>query len=110
MTTVTFSIANDFSRFPGGRIRSHGPKSGEEFREEVLLPLLKESQHVVIDLSGAAGYGASFLDESFGEAGKIFGMDVLKARLTVLSEDDPLLIDLVWAIIEDGAAEMNSEQ
>ena len=108
MDKVTFTIAKEFSRFPGGRFRSHGPKSGEEFREDHLLPLLRGPAYVVIDLSGAAGYGASFMDESFGEAGKIFGVDELRKRLTLLSDDDPLLIDLIWSIIEDGAADRSS--
>ena len=103
------SIAEEFSRFPGGRYRTHGPRSGEEFRDEYLLPLLEQSKNVVVDLSGTAGYGASFLDESFGEAGKIFGIDFLRGQMTLLSDDDPLLIDLIWNIIRDGAADSNSD-
>lgn len=107
MAEIRFVIAREFSKYPGGRYRSHGSKSGEEFREDHLLPLLYNEQQIVIDLSGTAGYGASFLDESFGEAGKVFGVDELRERLTLQSEDDPLLVNLIWNIIEDGAAEKN---
>jgi hypothetical protein len=47
-----------------------GPFSGEEFREELLEPALKqaiEQKHVLtIILDGVSGYGSSFLEESFG--------------------------------------------
>jgi len=45
-----------------GRFKSDGPYSGEAFREEVLKPLLEKCPHITIVLSGANGYGASFLE------------------------------------------------
>ena len=35
------NIASDFSRYPGGRLITDGPHSGERFRKEYLLPVLK---------------------------------------------------------------------
>ena len=101
----TYSIATQFSKYPGGRFKSDGPHSGEAFREEVLKPLLAKCPHVTINLSGANGYGASFLDESFGELGKIFGEDVCRARLTLIADDDPTLVPLIWTKVAKGAAE-----
>ncbi|MGO4619025.1 STAS-like domain-containing protein [Ensifer sp. 2YAB10] len=62
----TISIARDFTPFPGGRYRRHGKGSGEAFREDVLVPLLKAGTDTTIDLDGASGYPPSFLEEAFG--------------------------------------------
>lgn len=65
--TVTYSIAEKFTRFPGPRYDKQGPHSGEEFRENVLIPMLTASEEdIVLELDGTNGYGSSFLDESFG--------------------------------------------
>ena len=102
-----YSIPNEFSRFPGGRLRSHGPKSGEEFREDVLLGLYSKCNKLTIDLTGAVGYSASFLDESFGELGKLYGSEEIKGKLTLIAEDDPNLVPLLWDKIEKGSQERN---
>ena len=66
----TLNVRRDFSRTPGPRYRHEGNFSGEQFREEVLLPAVRkainEKYQVVVVLDGAAGYGTSFLEESFG--------------------------------------------
>lgn len=66
MTTKTINIAKDFSRFPGGRYRSDGPHSGEEFRDDVLAPALKTGTSVILVLDGVAGLPSSFQEEAFG--------------------------------------------
>lgn len=58
-------VARDFSKTPGGRYITDGPHSGEEFRESVLVPRLKEGDVLTIVLDGARGYPSSFLDEAF---------------------------------------------
>ncbi|WP_337519562.1 STAS-like domain-containing protein, partial [Desulfovibrio sp.] len=62
----TINIANDFSVFPGGRYRSDGEFSGEEFRDNILIPALQKYQQVIVELDGTRGYGSSFLLEVFG--------------------------------------------
>ncbi|MBD5641877.1 MAG: STAS-like domain-containing protein [Desulfovibrio sp.] len=64
MTTI--NIANDFSLYPGGRYPEDGPKSGQEFRESFLVPLLQKDEPIRIELDGTRGYGSSFLEEVFG--------------------------------------------
>lgn len=64
----TIDVASDFSRTPGGRYYSDGPASGEKFREEFLLPALKQHEIVTINLDGTRGYPSSFLEEAFGGA------------------------------------------
>lgn len=100
-----YSIPNEFTRFPGGRLKSHGPKSGEEFREDILLGLYNECDKLTIDLTGAVGYGSSFLDESFGELGKMYGFDEVKAKLILIASDDPNLILIIWDKIKKGSDE-----
>lgn len=99
-STLKYVVVRDFSRYPGGRLKKHGPFSGEEFRVDVLEPALAEFDSIQIDLTGAAGYPASFLDESFGELGHIYGIDELRRRLTFTCEDDPFLIPIIWEKIE----------
>jgi hypothetical protein len=66
MTAQYLSIAKDFSRFPSGRFRSDGPHSGEAFREDFLVPRLKDSAGLLVNLDGVAGLPSSFLEEAFG--------------------------------------------
>lgn len=62
-----YSIAKQFTLSPGHRYRARGTNSGEEFREDVLVPMVRAGAgKVVIDLDGTIGYGSSFLEEAFG--------------------------------------------
>lgn len=61
----TINVA-DFFPYPGGRYRRHGKGSGQEFREDHLIPILKTRDHARIVLDGASGYPPSFLEEAFG--------------------------------------------
>lgn len=96
---VIYQFSTQYTRYPGGRLRKHGPYSGEEFREDVLWSLLQGTAKIHIDLSNTYGFGSSFLDESFGEIGKRLGLAVCKQRMTFSSDDDPALVDLIWAKI-----------
>lgn len=70
MSELEIKIARDFSRYPGGRYRADGKYSGEEFRDDVLVPLLldakRQNKSITVELDGAAGYPSSFLEEAFG--------------------------------------------
>ena len=66
MTTRTINIATEFSQTPAGRFVTDGPFSGERFRNEILVPALRSSDEVVVDMSDVFGYGSSFLEEAFG--------------------------------------------
>jgi hypothetical protein len=63
------NIGKDFSDDPSGRFYSDGEGSGEEFREEHLLPKLNdlkagEKIKIILD-DDVEGYGSSFLVEGF---------------------------------------------
>jgi len=66
MKTVTIYVARDFTKLPCIRSRSDGKKSGEEFRDDILLPALRSNARVVVDLDGVLSLGSSFLEEAFG--------------------------------------------
>ncbi|MBK6998727.1 MAG: STAS-like domain-containing protein [Rhodoferax sp.] len=64
--TIVLNIAKQFSRSPAGRYLTDGPYSGQAFRENLLLPALRQSELVEVQLDGALGFGSSFLEEAFG--------------------------------------------
>lgn len=97
---IEYKFATQYTRYPGGRLRKHGPYSGEAFREDVLWPLIQKHRRVHLDLTNAFGFGSSFLDESFGEIGKRLGFATCKEKLDFQSDDDPSLVDLIWLKIK----------
>jgi hypothetical protein len=89
----------DFSEFPGPRKEIVGPNSGEKFRETVLLPTIKANpnEQIVVNLDGTAGYGSSFLEESFGgliRCGIPFDRVINICQNIISSEDDSLIEEI----------------
>jgi hypothetical protein len=91
MSEKTINVAIDFTKFPGGRFREDGPGSGQEFREDFLLPALKSFDRVIVNFDGVAGYAASFLEESFGGAVVELGLETVQNKLDIKISDDPNL-------------------
>lgn len=90
--TTYIDMARDFTAFPMGRYRSHGPYSGERFREEFLWPPLSRGEPVEVNLDSARGLSSSFLEEAFG--GLIrrgIKLERLKTLLTIVADRDPTL-------------------
>lgn len=91
---MTYTIASQFSKTPGGRFRKNGPYSGEEFRDDVLRDLLgtaiRNGEQLTIVLDGTAGYPSSFLEEAFGGLIRLrlFSSDEVRQHLR-LRADDP---------------------
>lgn len=92
-------VAVDFSRTPGARKPEEGPFPGVEFRNNILYPKLIEAiqdgEELLVDLDGVAGYGTSFLEESFGGLIRENGVsynDILKT-LKFKSNEDPTYVD-----------------
>jgi len=77
------SLVKDFTDAPGGRTQLQGDFSGEEFRIKFLEPALREGP-VTVDLDGALGLPASFLDEAFGP----LAGEVQAKRLTIHLTDN----------------------
>jgi hypothetical protein len=68
--TTTYDVADRFTPDIGGRFRSDGEFSGEEFREAVVLPLVREAletgRSIRFNFDGVTGMPTSFLEEAFG--------------------------------------------
>jgi hypothetical protein len=96
------NIAKDFSKFPAGRFRSDGKFSGERFRDDFLVPALKENDTVTVVLDGIA-YASSFLNEVFAGLIKYykFTEDDLRKKLKIVSKEDSSLITEVWSYISE---------
>ena len=107
MSNTTIDLARDFNPRPFGRYRTDGDRSAEVFRDDQLIPAMKQHEHVVVDLSGYNYYGSSFLEEAFGglvRAG--YTPDELRTKLKVLHKQLPSIVDEVLAymkIVNKGA-------
>ncbi|MDA8002327.1 MAG: STAS-like domain-containing protein [Alphaproteobacteria bacterium] len=66
MSDYILNVVEKFSPRPFGRYRSDGDRSAQEFREEFLIPAMRQHARVTVDLSGTNYYGSSFLEETFG--------------------------------------------
>ncbi|MEN3382545.1 MAG: hypothetical protein V7608_2589 [Hyphomicrobiales bacterium] len=112
MSTRTIEVATDFSRFPGGRFRTDGPHSGEQFREERLVPALHGNDLVVVNLDGVAGFPSSFLEESFGGLVRLhkFSPEELEAKLsfTVLTPRMKSYPDMIRRYIDRAARSLEA--
>lgn len=86
---LMLAIASDFSPTPGGRYRQHGPWSGEQFRDDYLVPALQSARHVTVLLDDTAGYAGSFLEEAFGGLVRVrgFALPDLRQRLTIANRN-----------------------
>ena len=109
MDEITISIANDFTEFPGGRFPEDGPYNGTTFRNEHLVPHLREGKSVVVSFDGVAGFGSSFLEEAFGGLVREnhFRENELNAQLKLVSSDDEFtdFIEIAWEFIRGAVSE-----
>lgn len=84
----TINIGNDFSETPAGRYSpEHGEYTGERFRNDFLIPLLKKHGNLAVELDDTEGYPASFLEEAFGGLVRheFFTKEELNRRLHILT-------------------------
>ncbi len=96
MPQMIVNVAKDFSRYPAGRFKSDGPFSGQHFREDILIPRLRQPGNLTVELDGTRGYGSSFLEEAFGgliRAG--LRKEELFERLILLSGDDSIVAEIM---------------
>lgn len=98
MGQKVINVAQDFTRFPGGRFLEDGDKSGQAFREEYLEPALEANakQKVKIQMDGVLGYGSSFLEEAFGglvRQGKLSEEDFWRT-FEIETSDSALLLEI----------------
>ncbi len=108
---MKISIAKDFSPWPVGRVREDGDATGEAFREDFLVPKLKESSPaspLIVDLNGAEGYPSAFLEESFGGLvrKKYYTAATLEKILKIEADSGyQFYRDIIWDYINDASVE-----
>lgn len=109
---MEIKISKDFSETPGGRKREDGPHSGEEFREDLLIPnyikAKKQNEELIINLDGGYGYPTSFLEEAFGGLARIYDKKDVLSIIKFISNDEPPLIDEIKQYIKEANKEGNN--
>ena len=96
----TVHIASCFTDSPGGRARSDGPFSGEEFREVHLVPRIKIGKPFIVDMDGTFGFATSFIEEAFGGLSRQYGSELVLKLITFKSDEDLSLIATIREYIK----------
>lgn len=100
----------DFSPFPGPRKETVGPNSGERFRDEVLYKAITENpgEEIRVILDGTAGYGSSFLEESFGGLVRLGVSEnkMMEVVRNLVSKEDPSLIEEIAEYVNEALEEI----
>jgi STAS-like domain of unknown function (DUF4325) len=93
---IAVNVADEFTRFPAGRLKIKGSTSGEAFRERFLEKPLREGLAVTVNLDGTVGYGSSFLEEAFGGLVRVLdlGADRILSLLKLNSSDGSLIEEI----------------
>ena len=110
MANKIIDLSKDYSNAPAGRYRKDSNYSGERFREELLIPALRENDTVTIILDNLDGVGASFWDEAFGgliRGGK-FSKEELDKKLILECKDDIYLVGYIKSFINEAYSINNS--
>jgi hypothetical protein len=97
------SVAKEFSEFPAGRVPDDGPNSGERFRDEILVPMLRSNgEEIEINLDETLGYGSSFLDEAFAGLIRTYGFSKaeLEKRLHFVDSRE-IYSPMIWKYIDE---------
>ena len=107
---MEINMAKAFSPIPLGRHRSDGGKSGEEFREDILLPKIAESMAagdvLVVSLDGMEVLSGSFLEEAFGGLVREHGVALADVEKTLQIKGDKHFtsyIESIWQYIRTAA-------
>lgn len=102
---IRIDVCEEFTDAPGPRFKSFGKFSGEEFREDFLIPKLEEAidkkDILEINLDGTYGYPTSFLEEAFGGLSEHYKFDseLILKHIAFISNDEPSLIEEIKGYI-----------
>lgn len=90
---------SDWTRYPGGRDKKHGPLSGEVYRKAYVDPQIAAGKSLIIDLNDIFTIGWSFLDEAFGHYVPLLGEEAWRARFKFISDDDPDVPEMIEYVV-----------
>ena len=104
-------LAKEFSPLPFGRFNGDGEYNAQRFREDFLVPRLKDAEKekdtLDISLDGIEGMSASFLEEAFGGLITVGGYTLpqLKKLLRTVSEEPGLNLyeNVLWDLMKEAA-------
>ena len=103
----TIKVKRDFSQTPGPRYIDEGEFSGELFRKDFLFKevsdAISQNYKLLIDLDGTAGYGTSFLEETFGGLIRENGLkyEDIVSHIEIKSVDEDYLIEDIQQYLKD---------
>ena len=90
MQGVVLNLIKEYPRFkyPGHRSRAQSENSGEEFRDDILIPFIikNRGQDITINFEGAIGFPPSFLEEAFGGCIAKGIKDIIQIKIIGLDE------------------------
>ena len=102
---IQINIAHDFSDTPGGRYISEGEYSGEQFRNNILLPKYEyaeqHNEKLEINFDGCWGFGTSFLEEAFGGLVRLLKKKGILSRIILVSMEDETIPDNVKKYVRE---------
>lgn len=108
---IKIEIAKEYTKAPGGRFKSEGEFSGQDFRETLLGPKYKEAKEkgetLIVILDGGYGYATSFLEESFGGLARELKDDGI-LNIEIISDEEPQLIDKIRKYMSDALSQGDS--
>ncbi len=101
------NIAKDYGTTLGGRWIRLGQYSGEEFYDRILKPKYLEakdnSEKLIVELDGTNGYPSSFLDQSFGELARKYGVKDVRNTIEFKTSIFSWIVDFINREIWDKA-------
>ncbi len=103
MSTTYFDIGKDFSPHLGPRERKLGDFSGEALFD-VIEPMFRQFDLVIVDLDAIDGFSASCLDEAFGGLVRMYGLKAVKARLRLRAISNDFMRQLIETWMEEAEA------
>lgn len=103
---MTYKISEKYTQTPGGRYIKSGPFSGEDFRDNHLIPLIEKcriiEENLILDLDGGYGCSTGFLEETFGGlVRKNYTEEELLSMISFISNEEPELIDTILTYIKE---------
>jgi len=95
MEYINISVANQFSKTPGPRLIKEGEFSGELFFNTILdqafSEALQSGKKIKVDLDGTAGYGTSFLEQTFGGLARKYSAKKVLELIEIKSDEEDYL-------------------
>lgn len=96
---INMVLLSDFASFPGFRYATQTKgSSGEEFRNNVLIPALEKHEKIIVDLDTGVKKAIlpSFLEEAFAGLSRIrqWDLDDFRKHIEIKTEDKEYLSDI----------------